>query len=619
MVDEKRHNRLPELLMKKDYAIMRMLSIWILCMGASHSARSQTVIFVDQSAAGSGDGSGWSNAFVSLQDALAKSRADDEIWVATGTYKPDLGDGITLGDRKASFSPPGGVSLYGGFAGWETTRSQREWMENETVLSGDLQGDDVGEAGADNASLLDNSFQIVRIVQPSATVRIDGFTISNGNALGGLLEVGAAIYVGGDESPEKRNGLELANSLITSNVSWAGNVFGEGARILVSNSTIRENVSIYGAGFYGLSGVASFQGVSFTSNAAGTGGAIYADLAHVELIRSTLFDNVAEAAPAISAHQSEDFGVWNCLVIGNRATSSGVGALSFQRTNAIVVNSVLSGNSHESNGGAMTVEDNSNVDVLNSVFMYNNSLGSGGAVYSNQSLVLIANSIFLENEAVSGNDIYSDSAPSVGVKYSIFSGGLPTQITDLGYNEVSDPRLVDPAGADGLPGTLDDNARLLVDSPAIDSGSNDALIPDYVDLDSDGNTIEDVPSDLADNIRSFSISRPATVDRGAFEFGAPAVWTGIESTDSTGPRLEVPFSLYPNPVRGSVRLRWDGDASAEANMDLFDVTGRRVRNISLGEVRTGTELELELDGIAPGVYFIRDSISLNTLSFVVIN
>ncbi len=107
-------------------------------LGTSLEVQAQRVLFVSQTAQGGNDGSNWENAFSDLQEALAVVEAGDEIWVAAGTYRPDRG----TGDRDLAFVLVPDVDMYGGFAGWEAHREQRDWVRNETILSGDLNGDD---------------------------------------------------------------------------------------------------------------------------------------------------------------------------------------------------------------------------------------------------------------------------------------------------------------------------------------------------------------------------------------------------------------------------------------------------------------------------------------------
>ena len=110
----------------------------------SHAAvYGQVIRYVDASRPDdSGDGLSWANADKTLQAALAVAVSGDEIWVKAGLYNPDEGPGHTLNDRTETFQLIDGVEMYGGFAGTETSRDERDWLSNDTILGGDLSGND---------------------------------------------------------------------------------------------------------------------------------------------------------------------------------------------------------------------------------------------------------------------------------------------------------------------------------------------------------------------------------------------------------------------------------------------------------------------------------------------
>jgi len=145
------------------------------------------VLHVDASVGGCGGcGESWGDAFVDLQDALTTARnsggAMQEIRVAAGTYTPDRG----TGDRTATFQLLNGVAIYGGFPPGGGDWEDREPTANETILSGDLNGDDAPVL--DPTDLLDeptraeNSYHLVTGSATDSTAILDGFTVSAGNA-----------------------------------------------------------------------------------------------------------------------------------------------------------------------------------------------------------------------------------------------------------------------------------------------------------------------------------------------------------------------------------------------------------------------------------------------------
>lgn len=99
----------------------------------------QNIIFVDALATGNNQGTSWTNAYPDLQLALEAAQFGDEIWVAKATYFPSkdtAGDTNPAWLRTKTFELVNGVGIYGGFDGTETKRSQRDWRNNLTVLSG---------------------------------------------------------------------------------------------------------------------------------------------------------------------------------------------------------------------------------------------------------------------------------------------------------------------------------------------------------------------------------------------------------------------------------------------------------------------------------------------------
>lgn len=210
--------------------------------------------YVRANAGGSNNGSSWTNAYTSLQTALANSSCG-EIRVARGVYTPTSGSDINI-----SFNVRPGQRLYGGFAGNETTLQQRDPAANPTVLSGDIGGDDSTDAHGIVISTADivgsNSHRVVLMDGSTgagpilATTVLDGFAITAGRSFdfdgGGLYCRGSGA--GNECSPT------LTNLLFSANMGVQGggifNAGGNGGRAnpTVSNTTFRNNVGIYGGG-----------------------------------------------------------------------------------------------------------------------------------------------------------------------------------------------------------------------------------------------------------------------------------------------------------------------------------------------------------------------------------
>jgi hypothetical protein len=181
---------------------------FILTVFATVSSAIADVRYVNAAVSSSGAGTSWGAAYKTLQEALddaAVNSAVTEIWVAAGTYRPSLRNPTTSGDaRHATFLMLDGVSLYGGFDGTETVRTEADPTVNLTYLSGDLADDD-DEAYSCTPSTTscenrdDNSYHVV--TAPSSIVNpttFSGFIVTAGESRdrsSSLDAMGAGIHV----------------------------------------------------------------------------------------------------------------------------------------------------------------------------------------------------------------------------------------------------------------------------------------------------------------------------------------------------------------------------------------------------------------------------------------
>jgi hypothetical protein len=243
---------------------------------------------VDDDAPPGGDGVTWATAFSNLQDALAAAATPPvgflvvDIWVADGMYRPDQGGNQTPGDPTATFHLVDDVRVLGGFAGTETNADQRDPGVNDTILSGDLNGDD------DTVGYGDNSVHVVTSSGNSATAVLDGFIITGGNALGAsgggmLTSNGSATVIGcifrGNRADIGGGGMAnmtadptLTNCVFVGNVAAASALgFGGGAILNENSNPVLTHCTIAGnavgdLGFTGGGGLLNSASIPILTN-----------------------------------------------------------------------------------------------------------------------------------------------------------------------------------------------------------------------------------------------------------------------------------------------------------------------------------------------------------------
>ncbi|NLN92059.1 MAG: hypothetical protein GX130_01950 [Candidatus Hydrogenedens sp.] len=202
------------------------------------------------------DGQSWATAFQDIQSAVdaAWEQKGAEIWVAEGTY---------TNTEKSVVKMKEDVALYGGFAGTESSRTQRDWNTRATVIKSEGQPHCV--EGADNALL-------------------DGFILTG--ALN-MSEVGGGV----------RNfltSLAVANCLFTENTAFSGAAIGSYyAETTATNCVFTNNTAIsHGGAISNAFAQSNFTNCSFFGNKAIVGGAIYSVEASTQITNAIIWANM---------------------------------------------------------------------------------------------------------------------------------------------------------------------------------------------------------------------------------------------------------------------------------------------------------------------------------------
>jgi hypothetical protein len=263
-------------------------------------------LYVNINATGANNGSSWTDAYTSLQSALSAAVSGNEIWVAAGTYKP-----TTDADRTISFVMKAGVAIYSGFTGTETSQDQRNWVTNQTILSGDI-----GIQG-DNS---DNSYHVVVGVTDAT---LDGFKITGGNAnrADGLYNYGGGMFNFYFGSPTITNCTFSGNS-----ANYGGGMSNYVGSPTITNCTFSGNSAPAGeypgcgGGMYNNSSIPTITNCTFSGNSANYGGGMFNYYGGSPTITNCTFSgNSADYGGGMDNGNVSNPTINNCILWGNTA------------------------------------------------------------------------------------------------------------------------------------------------------------------------------------------------------------------------------------------------------------------------------------------------------------
>jgi parallel beta-helix repeat protein len=474
-----------------------------------------TIRYVKTGSAGTAPYTTWATASNDLQAVINQCIAGDEIWIATGTYKPnrraDALTVITATDRNDAFVLKNAVKVYGGFTGVETLLSQRNSTANVATLSGDI-----GTVGVTT----DNCYHVVILANTASTTTLmDGVSIISGNANaaalvpsitvntfsinprfgGGMYKVSSAADI--TDCKFRRNDASLSGAGIYETLSSSASVYtncsvvqnvcaddGGGIYILTSSclyqtcSFTTNDAADKGAGIY-ISGTGSpaFTDCTISSNdAVGEGGAAYlTGSGSPTFTGCTINSNTAVSnGGAVACYVSGTAGITATIISGNTSSSTG-GGLYNNNSPVALTNCLISGNLASGGGGIWNAL--SDATIINCTIAGNRATAQGGGIANGTSTPTIQNCIVYGNTGVPvGTNTFYNSGSTPVVDYSLIEGGY------AGTGNVNaNPLFITPVAAAAAP-TIAGDYRVQSCSPVLNAGNN-AFIPSGITTDLDAN------------------------------------------------------------------------------------------------------------------------------------
>ena len=392
--------------MKKGAKILVMLLIALVMVSANNGE----IIFVDADATGANNGSSWADAYNDLQDALAVAQSGDEIRVAQGVYKPDQGAGVVSDDRDTTFQLINGVTLKGGYAGFgETEPNARDIDVYETILSGDLDGDD--EPNFTNTG--DNTWHVVTSIGANETAILDGFTVTAGYAYEDHAN-GGGMY-------NKNGSPKVTNCTFKENYAGykGGGMYNDGGSPRVTNCTFNSNKSGYGGGISNDNSSCTITMCTFIGNAAMLGGGIWNYESALVLTDCTFIENSAKYGGGGVDNSAISPRLTNCSFIGNLAEYGG--GMNSSGPGTILTDCTFTSNSAERDGGGIRIYSSDMSTLTNCAFNGNLAVNGGGI--HNSGDAKLNSCLFSGNRADFGGGMYIDSSNSQ-ITNCTFAGNL---------------------------------------------------------------------------------------------------------------------------------------------------------------------------------------------------
>lgn len=548
---------------------------------SAYSCSGFTTLHVDASVASSGDGTSWSTAFKTLDEALlASSRCTDvsEILVAKGIYVPAL---------RTSFALQTNVNIYGGFPEGGGSFAQRDTKLNTSTLN----------RSSGNSIIFNDNIK--------APALLDGFTISDG-----IAGTGAGMY--NSFSSPTFNNCVFANNGADGSGGAGGAVYNSNSyplftKCMFTNNSASTTNTGGGGAAWNSSGKMIFNQCVFENNTSRYGGAVY--------------NYAATLVPS-------DMIINNSVFSGNHCTGDGAGIASLGTS--MVINNTTFVNNHADGGGAGIDQYVGSVNVTNCIF-WNNTAANNPDIWHEKGTATITNS-FMQATWPGANNIAGTNSPVTDIT-------TPAGADGIWFTADDGLRL--PAGSAAINAGITDttglslgeydilgNARIA--GSAIDLGAyefDNTSLPvtliDFTGMIHNGNAYLKWETGLEINFNHFEIEKStnrsvyksigvvaAKGNGSSYNFNTPqkepTAYYRLKMVDKDGTvkhsriiRLTQNagegISLYPNPAPDYINVQ----VSEPGTINIFSAEGRLVKQQYL---REGVNI-VDLSNFLPGIYF----------------
>jgi len=469
---------------------------------AAVTAVESAIIRVKPTGSDGNSGLDWNHAKATVSAAIETATVGDEVWVAAGTYNERIRNKVS-GELSVD------VALYGGFAGTETSRGERNVAANATILDGGAAGSVVTIDGLAGPGMRIDGFRIRNGDAMSGggiSITASAPTIANNDILGNMADMGGGIEVWGFRTIPPVAHARIESNVIQANRggSGGGGIAIVGASCEVVNNVITRNTTGGEGGGIGV----------WVADSAKTARPRIADNFIFENASNLTTPGMTVGGGGVYATERDingepvDFGICTPRVEDNViaanaavACGGGIAIVNAETESAPVTNNTIIGNS-----GSGVCWGNAGPTLVNNLVAYN-TWGLAQDVGNPYTAT------------IRSNDVYGNTVHGETTNYFQF-----TDQTGLNGNIAADPKLV-RYGAHRM--------RLEPSSPCVGAGDDSVIGAGRLDIDLQARTQGahvDIGADESDGTSWTDVPSVIRVKPGGSDASDGSSWAAAKAT-----------------------------------------------------------------------------------------